>query len=161
MIEYYTTGVLPPGEHLLNKLSAVNEGLLKHLVQPPKIVIFALTRDHFVVEDAQLDPNMLQPDIAEVRPGRRWLQKRKLRALYDGLIGPVADLLEGCSQLFIIPHGPLHSIPFMALCAPDGRYLLDSTGPAVAPGTERDSIAPQLPGTISCSRRHHACAGLQ
>jgi CHAT domain-containing protein len=132
LIEYYTTGVLPPGEHLLNKLSTVNAGLLKHLIQPPKIVIFALTRDRFVVEDAQLDPNMLQPDMAEVRPGRRWLQKRKLRALYDRLIGPVADLLEGCGRLFIIPHGPLHSIPFLALCAPDGRYLLDSAGPAVA-----------------------------
>jgi len=132
LIEYYTTGVLPPGEHLLNKLSTVNERLLKHLIQPPKIVIFALTRDRLVVEDADLDPNMLQPDIAEVRPGRRWLQERKLRVLYDQLIGPVAELLEGCGQVFIIPHGPLHYISFMALCAPDGRYLLDSAGPAIA-----------------------------
>jgi CHAT domain-containing protein len=132
LIEYYTTGVLPPGEHLLNKLSTVNEPLLKHLIRPTKTLIFAFTRDRFVVEDAQLDPNMFQPDIAEVRPGRRWLQQRRLRALYEQLIGPVADLLDGCGQVFIIPHGPLHYIPFMALCAPDGRYLLDSPGPAVA-----------------------------
>jgi CHAT domain-containing protein/tetratricopeptide (TPR) repeat protein len=132
LIEYYTTGVLPPGEHLLNKLSMVNKGLLKHLIRPPKIVIFALTRERFVVEEAQLDPNMLQPDVAEVQPGRRWLQERKLRMLYDQLIDPVAELLEGCGQVFIIPHGPLHSIPFMALCAPDGRYLLDIAGSGVA-----------------------------
>ena len=153
LIEYYTTGVLPPGEHLLNKVSTANQGLLKHLVRPPKIVIFALTRDRFMVEDAQLDPNMFQPDIADVRPGRRWLQHRKLRALYDQLIGSVTELLEDCSQVFIIPHGPLHSIPFMALCAPDGRYLLDSGEPVVA-------LAPSATVLLrNCLARPHVTEG--
>ncbi len=47
-----------------------------------------------------------------------------LRALYEDLVAPLADLLENMRDLVIVPFGPLHSLPFHALF--DGReYLID------------------------------------
>lgn len=47
-----------------------------------------------------------------------------LRQLYDLLIAPLADTLEAYQQLIIVPHGPLHYLPFHALH--DGcSYLLE------------------------------------
>jgi CHAT domain-containing protein len=153
LLEYYTTGVLPTGEHLLHHLKKTNAKLFHQLQLPPRIVIFALTRDRLVVRDVKLDPNLFRPQPDEIRPAQRWLHERKLRALYDHLIGPVGDLLPGRQQLFIIPHGPLHHVPFLALRAPDGRYLLDQGGPTVA-------LAPSATVLVrNCLARPEATSG--
>jgi CHAT domain-containing protein len=48
-----------------------------------------------------------------------------LNKLYQALFNPIQDLLDGVEQLIIVPHGPLHYLPFHALY--DGRqYLLQS-----------------------------------
>lgn len=132
LIAYYTTGVLQPGEHLLHQLKQANPQLFRHLISPPKVVIFVVTRAQFEVREARLDPNLLAAGPNELRPAQRWLSERKLRALYDQLVAPVQPLLDGCGQLFLIPHGPLHHVPFLALRAPDGRYLLDADRPPIA-----------------------------
>ncbi|MBC8076195.1 MAG: tetratricopeptide repeat protein, partial [Chloroflexales bacterium] len=132
LIEYYTTGVLPSGEHMLAALPAENTRLRRQLVSPPTITIFALTASELWVHEAALDPNLFTPNPDELRPGRRWLQERKLRALYDNLLGPMHDQIGACEQLFLIPHGPLHYLPFLAMRAPSGHYLLDARGPAIA-----------------------------
>ena len=47
------------------------------------------------------------------------------RALYDALIGPMERHIAGRRRLLIVPHGPLHHVPFHALH--DGRrYVIDS-----------------------------------
>ncbi|MDI7248054.1 MAG: CHAT domain-containing protein [Bacillota bacterium] len=47
------------------------------------------------------------------------------RALYDALIAPVERHIAGRRRLLIVPHGPLHQVPFHALH--DGRrYVIDS-----------------------------------
>ncbi|MGE5574149.1 MAG: CHAT domain-containing protein [Bacteroidota bacterium] len=47
------------------------------------------------------------------------------RALYDALITPVERHIAGRRRLLIVPHGPLHHVPFHALH--DGRrYVIDS-----------------------------------
>lgn len=55
-----------------------------------------------------------QPDTAEV-----------LRAAYRLLIAPMAEALQPYEgkHLTLIPHGPLHQLPFDALLGPDGRPL--------------------------------------
>ncbi len=132
LIEYYTTGVLQPGEQLLNQLKQVNPQLFEHLSAPPRVIIFAITHEQFEVHEARLDPNLLAAGGSDPRPAQRWLHERKLKALYDQLVAPLAPLLAGSKQLFLIPHGPLHHVPFMALRSPDGHYLLDRAGPAIA-----------------------------
>lgn len=132
LIEYYTTGVLPTGEHLLHHVQQTNSRLFDQLMLPSRVVLFAVTRDRFEVRYAQVDPNSFRPQPDEIRPAQRWLQERKLRALYASLIGPVSDLLMGQQQCILVPHGPLHHVPFLALRAPEGRYLLDRDGPTIA-----------------------------
>jgi CHAT domain-containing protein len=49
------------------------------------------------------------------------------RRLYDLLIAPVADRLAPDGMLAVVPDGPLRALPFAALVAPDGRYLVQQT----------------------------------
>jgi len=49
---------------------------------------------------------------------------RAMRALHDAILGPIIAEVPDESSLIIIPHGPLHSVPFAALH--DGeRYLVE------------------------------------
>jgi CHAT domain-containing protein len=132
LLEYYATGVLPDREHLLHRLKASPVSLTRCLLSEPRIYLFAITHDSFAVHELKLDPNLLGPGAHERHPGMPWLQRRKLRALYNHLIEPAHDLLRAKEQVYIIPHGPLHNVPFVALQASDERYLLDQGGQTVA-----------------------------
>lgn len=41
-----------------------------------------------------------------------------LYALGQELIAPLADALAGAEHLIVVPHGPLHGVPFHALAGP-------------------------------------------
>lgn len=56
--------------------------------------------------------------------GREW---------WDRLIGPFADQLPRDGPLTIVPHGPLHTVPFSALVSPRGEYLGERYALSVAP----------------------------
>ncbi|MDY7092580.1 MAG: CHAT domain-containing tetratricopeptide repeat protein [Acidobacteriota bacterium] len=48
------------------------------------------------------------------------------RDLYRALIAPLEPHLSGFEELIVVPHGPLHELPFAALVNPDtGRYLIE------------------------------------
>ncbi|MGE5358768.1 MAG: CHAT domain-containing protein, partial [Bacteroidales bacterium] len=49
------------------------------------------------------------------------------RALYDLLLHPAAGPLTGRTRLVIVPDGPLWSLPFQALQAPDGHFVIERT----------------------------------
>ena len=78
---------------------------------------------------------------AEVRALRHDLgnplwQKRanqRARTLFNQLVGPIADQLAGSSRLTIIPHGPLHQLPFEALLDPNGKRVFERWDVTVAP----------------------------
>jgi CHAT domain-containing protein len=57
-----------------------------------------------------------------------------LAALYDHLLAPVAEHLEGRSSLLLVPEGPLFEVPFAALVTPSGRYLVEDFALSLAPG---------------------------
>ncbi|HIQ05262.1 MAG TPA: CHAT domain-containing protein [Anaerolineae bacterium] len=65
---------------------------------------------------------------------RPWLERTAravLAELYDQLVRPLVDELDG-ERLVVIPHGPLHRVPFHALF--DGRhYLLEKWEVSYAP----------------------------
>jgi CHAT domain-containing protein/tetratricopeptide (TPR) repeat protein len=55
-----------------------------------------------------------------------------LRDLYAALLQPLEGLLAGCRRCNIVPHGPLHRVPFHALN--DGtRYVIDKFAVSYAP----------------------------
>ena len=59
--------------------------------------------------------------------------RQPARALYDILIAPIEDKLKPGSMLAIIPDGPLRALPFAALPAADGQFLVQKTRLSVAP----------------------------
>ena len=56
-----------------------------------------------------------------------------LYALGRELIAPLADALAGAEHLVVVPHGPLHGLPFHALVGPTGTYLTDDVSIGYAP----------------------------
>jgi CHAT domain-containing protein len=85
----------------------------------------ALTRESLRAYICALDPNALQASSAYLADGRRFLQPAILRRAYDALIAPAADLLAVAERVVVVPHGPLHQLPFAALLDPAGRPLLE------------------------------------
>jgi CHAT domain-containing protein/tetratricopeptide (TPR) repeat protein len=132
LLEYFTTGVLPRGESLVNQLPPENTRLREHLALPPCTLIFAITRDSFEVYQATLDPNTLRPQPGDPSPGRRLLRERLLNHLHAALLAPVAHLLHDRELLYLIPHGPLHYVPFAALRPSNGDALICADGPSLA-----------------------------
>ena len=51
--------------------------------------------------------------------------KRIGRRLYQGLVKPVADVVDAGDRILFVPDGPLHLLPFGALTDRDGRYLTE------------------------------------
>jgi CHAT domain-containing protein/tetratricopeptide (TPR) repeat protein len=131
LIEYFTTGVLPLGESAVGRLAAEGAPVAAHLTLPPRVLIFAVTRDSVALHVAPLDPNEL-PGPDDPLMGFKLLQPDMLGLLYDCLIEPVAGVLDGRRVAFVVPHGPLHYVPFNALERPEGGPLLDAGGPALA-----------------------------
>jgi CHAT domain-containing protein len=55
------------------------------------------------------------------------------RAMWDLLLEPARDELAGKTRVVIVPDGPLWAVPFQALQAPDGRYLIERCEVSCAP----------------------------
>jgi CHAT domain-containing protein/tetratricopeptide (TPR) repeat protein len=55
------------------------------------------------------------------------------RAFFDQLVAPFADVLAASPRVTIIPHGPLHELPFEALLDADDRPLFERWHVTVAP----------------------------
>ena len=72
--------------------------------------------------------------------------------LYDTVIGPIADLLQG-EELIIVPDGPLCMAPYAAFVNQDSRYLGESTRIRIIPSlTSLKLIA-------DCSEGYHSKSG--
>lgn len=66
----------------------------------------------------------MRPGASEGPRATRLLDdaRRELAALHTTLVAPLRPSLEGAERLVIVPHGPLHTVPFHALW--DGRRSL-------------------------------------
>ncbi len=70
-------------------------------------------------------------------PGAR----RSARKLWDRIVAPVEKHLPGSGALTVIPHGPLHELPFEALVDPDGNFLFERWRVSVAPSVSALAFA--------------------
>ena len=124
LLEYFTTGLVEAQD---GRPTAQRPE--RHRFPPTRTLILAATRDGLQVHDASISPNDLRPRQLDSVVERHFLRPEIRRTLYDRLIGPVEHLLRGRRRLYLVPHGPLHYIPFQALVAPDGDTLLREDGP--------------------------------
>ena len=132
LLEYYTIGVLPPIDYFVHKIPPENQQLREQLLLKPEILLFAISSKQITLHRIAFDPNILQPSAGDPAPGRHLLTDRKLAWLYAILIGPVREQIAAHKLVYVIPHGPLHYVPFAALRSSDGTTLLNTDGPALA-----------------------------
>lgn len=128
---------LPDGTALLEFFS-VGPHLIAFVRRGPAVEVRILTTLDVVEELAeglafQIQRATLEQDTLRLAPGRlRRGMDHCLRNLYDTLIAPLEEDLEGIEQLVVVPHGALHGLPFHAFLGPDG-YLLDRLSVQYAP----------------------------
>lgn len=125
LLEYFTTGLMEARDDRVT-IGTVPQ---RHRFPPAKTLIFAVTCDGIQVRDAGLSPNDLLPRQLDSVVERHFLKPDIRRTLYDRLVAPVENLLKEKRRLYLVPHGPLHYIPFQALIAADGETLLRKDGP--------------------------------
>jgi CHAT domain-containing protein/tetratricopeptide (TPR) repeat protein len=113
MLCYFTTGVLDRDAPLLKAIHSDNP-LREHLLTPARTLLFVVTRQRLAVYECPLDPNLFATASPRRYDPLRFLAPTVRQRLYAALVGIAHEAL-GARQLYVIPHGPLHYVPFGAL----------------------------------------------
>ena len=128
LLSYFTTGVL---ENDLPFLRALPEDspLREHFLTPARTTCFVITRDSLSVAECPLNPNV----FASASPRRgdvdRYLAPPVLAQMQQKLVAPT-QLTDSVQHLYLMPHGPLHHIPFAAVMAQTDRPVSLSYAPS-------------------------------
>ena len=115
--------------------------LLEYFPSPAGLLAFVITRQHCqarelplslaALRDSSFDRQGRLRGLLPSRPSGRtrpWL----LEKLFDALLAPLFPWVADSTSLYVVPHGPLHYIPFHALYdARRGCYLCEEVGPIV------------------------------
>jgi len=118
------------------------EGVLEFHEVGDQLVVWTITQASFSGQALALPQAALAKDIDDFRNsiiGRKRDVDTLGQALYNKLIAPV-KLGDSTKRLFIVPHGPLHYLPFQALHDGQG-YLIARTAIAIWPSA---SVGGQL-----------------
>jgi tetratricopeptide (TPR) repeat protein len=139
--------------------------LVEYFAVGPRLLAFLLTRDTLeavpvgLLAPVQHALRLLQfqlawgrPAAAAAAPGAQESARRAAQAhlgeLYQALMAPLRDRLQA-EHLVIVPHGPLHYVPFHALF--DGRRdLIDAYAVSYAPSASVYAL---------CERRAYRASG--
>ncbi len=95
-------------------------------VKTPALKIFALSSNR---SDLYQRLTQLQTALA----ARDAAVDAQLRELYEALLQPARELLQGKTQLVIAPDGFLWNLPFAALRTDEGHYLIEGFAISYAP----------------------------
>jgi len=124
--------VLPPG----------NAAAIEFAVLPDRTIAFVAVRrvgQPAPILRSYVIPIDRQALATRAQAFRQRLAQRDLtiravaRDVHRLLIEPAGPWLRGIESLVIVPDGPLWELPFQALEAADGRYLIESTTVSYAP----------------------------
>jgi len=125
---------LVPGRSTLLDLAEVQAllepqtTLLSYFVMETQTLVFLITADSFKVVELDISGEKLINQVVRFRDVIAFKKPDATRPvaqeLYQLLIAPFADSLD-TPRLAIVPHGPLHYLPFAALLNPEtGRFLV-------------------------------------
>lgn len=113
MLCYFTTGVLAWDLPMLQTIAKDNP-LRDHVLLPPRILLFVISNQKTAVHLCPLDPNKFATASPRGQDITRYLQPAVSARLFDSLLAAAAVSLRS-EQLIVIPHGPLHHVPFTAV----------------------------------------------
>jgi CHAT domain-containing protein len=165
---------LPPRNPVQPEDLAANEVLFYPLLLRDRIeLIYVSGRDgaQGQVNYRRLPPNrtanrqevarLVEDLVISMSYGQDEEWREPARRLYDLLIRPIEDQLGEGSTLAIIPDGPLRALPFAALVAEDGRFLVERTALSVAPAlaySQPGSTRPDAEMTVVAASLEQAVA---
>lgn len=128
LLVYVALGLHGPQSELLRAMPDRAAALRTCLEPSTDLFALALTQTRIQLVVCKLDnPNKLESPWGQAGDGGRFLRQQTLRTLDAKLLEPLAPQLTDSQRLIIVPHGPLHQVPFAALCDSAGRALLDRT----------------------------------
>ena len=155
LVSYFTTGIVGLDDAIIQNLPSATKDLHVGLMLPARTLVFVITRAGLVDHrELALDPNALRQAWAnDSMWDRSSLDGRKLGKLYDLLLAPVWDHLRDKRVLYVVPHGPLHNLPFGALRRPDGRHLLHASHPQLVYSPSATVLLRQCCGRPSAAPR--------
>ena len=112
---FFTTGVLDRDIPMLQALPSQGP-LPEHLLVPGKIILFLITARSISAQICPIDPNLLSYRSRRGEDGSRFTSPAVLGRLQEVLLQGV-EFRADWRRVKIIPHGPLHRLPFCALPA--------------------------------------------
>lgn len=103
--------------------------LLEYFVTPQQVYLWVVDKQQLHSFSVRLSRAELVQRLGALRSAiseRKPLNEYHALAqeLYDQLIAPAESFIQG-RELIIVPHDVLHNLPFHALVAKDGRYLIE------------------------------------
>ena len=139
LLSYFTTGVLEQDVPLLRAIPADNP-LRAHLLLPARTLLFVVTRERLTAVSCPIDPNLFATQSPRGFVATRFLQTAVLARLRRDLLVPAA---LAARRVIIVPHGPLHRVPFAALLHADDGPLLTFAPSAAIYAARRAAAAGQ------------------
>lgn len=118
---YFTTGVVARDIPLVRALSDDNP-VREYLLAPARTVLFVITPDDLTAQRCPLDPNTFAGTSPRGIDHERFLTPAVRRRLREVLLD-VAGSASNAAHIYVLPHGPLHHIPFGALIDSDVQTL--------------------------------------
>lgn len=123
IISYFTTGVLENDIPLLRAIPKENM-LREHLLTTADVIMFTITADGFTAERRFFNPNVLLTNTQRGYDPRRFLAPKIQQSLSPVIL---PTLNEHIRNVTLIPHGPLHQVPFAVLFEAQPQVLLSYT----------------------------------
>ncbi len=129
--------------------------LLYHVIDGQVLGFLASPgQNHLIAESIALSWGQLSQDVERFRkelsnPLYEAHSLELARKFWDLLLAPFAPYLAGQARLTLIPHGPLHGLPFEALLDPAGKRLCQRWAFSTAPSAS----------ALQQTRHHHRPRG--
>ena len=135
----YAERARTPGEELVGveAFAKVPEIIIEYKVLSSDLLIFIVKEGHIRVVRSAIRPETLSALVERLTFSATMRDTRQFRTtaamLYQHLLAPIAEDLEPGRTLVFIPDGPLTGVPFSALAAPAGRYIVEDHPVVVSP----------------------------
>jgi CHAT domain-containing protein/predicted negative regulator of RcsB-dependent stress response len=115
---------------LENIQSALDEStaLLEYWVGKKETFLWVVTKNALSLFTVDLNSEQMADIIRKCREDisrRKEKEIVRLTRLYEAIIQPAGNILNEIKSIGIIPHGPLHFIPFQALADREGKFLIE------------------------------------
>jgi CHAT domain-containing protein len=130
---------------------AAGSALVEFWVSAKHTYAWVVRRDRIAIHRLSIGHISLSSEVEDLlklvtSPGKRVELQRTGGRLYDALIRPLEDDIGGVVSLYVVPDGPLHTLPFPALWnSQAGRYLGEEYSVCITPSAALLMFAPHAP----------------